>query len=330
MLVGAVIVLGVAAAVLGSLWLSGRGFGSPRVPLDVLVTDAGQLRDGNAVKFRGVQIGRVALIEVEPGGAGVRLHLLLDEQNPLPPDAGALVAAESLFGEWQVELVSKSDYPSFEFFTITPAIQTASENPILGGFTYPDISRLTAAANAISENLQVLTSRVDRAFTDETAQALSSAIRDIQIISQTLRSLVEEQASTIDTLTADVRAAASEIAGAARAGRSTLEQADSLFAGGELASILASLEEVSSNLASFTGELDGASEEFSGLIESADRTFARVDRLTERVESGEGLLGQLFADSTLTDRTTGVLTELELLLRDLRENPGRYVRLSIF
>ena len=46
-LVGVVILLGLAAAVVGSLWLAGSGLGRPAFPVEVLVADVGQLREGN-------------------------------------------------------------------------------------------------------------------------------------------------------------------------------------------------------------------------------------------------------------------------------------------
>jgi phospholipid/cholesterol/gamma-HCH transport system substrate-binding protein len=58
--------------------------------------------------------------------------------------------------------------------------------------------------------------------------------------------------------------------------------------------------------------------------------LARIDRVSARIEAGEGALGRLLVDSTLAVRAEGVLEQLDFLLRDLRENPKRYVRLSIF
>jgi phospholipid/cholesterol/gamma-HCH transport system substrate-binding protein len=55
-----------------------------------------------------------------------------------------------------------------------------------------------------------------------------------------------------------------------------------------------------------------------------------MDRMTAQVEAGEGALGFLMTDTTLVTRAAGALGELSALLRDLQENPHRYVRLSIF
>ena len=40
--------------------------------------------------------------------------------------------------------------------------------------------------------------------------------------------------------------------------------------------------------------------------------------------------GRLLTDSTLALNAEDMLRSLDLLLQDVRENPGRYVRLSIF
>ena len=84
------------------------------------------------------------------------------------------------------------------------------------------------------------------------------------------------------------------------------------------------------NIQAIAANLQEPSAELSAAVTRADSTFARLDRLAAGVEAGEGALGRLLADSTLAVRAEGVLGQLDLLLQDLRENPRRYVRLSIF
>ncbi|HSG49829.1 MAG TPA: MlaD family protein, partial [Longimicrobiales bacterium] len=149
LVVGAVILAGMALGVVGSLWLSGSGFGRPAVPLDVMVADVGQLREGNAVKYRGVPVGRVDRFDLSDAGDGILIRLLLDTELPPIADAAAIVAPESLFGEWQVEIVSRERFPNFDYFEVPEGAVPAPEPdgeppPVLGGFTMPDITRLTA------------------------------------------------------------------------------------------------------------------------------------------------------------------------------------------
>jgi phospholipid/cholesterol/gamma-HCH transport system substrate-binding protein len=328
-LVGAVILLGVAVTVVGTLWLKGSNFGRAAVPLDVLVTEVGQLSEGNQVKFRGVAVGRVTSFEVEPDGNAVRVHLQLDQQLPLPSDVGAVISPESLFGEWQVELVSRSRM-SFDFLAVSDSMARASDVPVLPGFAMPDITRLTAAANEISQNLAVLTDRVDRAFSEETAENIRLAIENISQASSNIRALLDQQATTFAQVTGEVEVAAAEIAAAAEAGRHVLQKADSLMASGQVDSVLVNTERTTSNLSRITGEVAVATDGLPATLARADSAFARLDRLTARIAGGEGVIGQLMTDTALVGKVGSVLTELDLLLADLRENPKRYVRLSIF
>lgn len=328
-LVGVVILAGIAVAVVGTLWLKGSNFGRPSVPIDVLVAEVGQLSEGNQVKFRGVAVGRVTSFDVEPGGEAVRVHLQLDQELPLPSDVGAVISPESLFGEWQVELVSRTRM-AFDFYPVPDTLMAAAEMPVLPGFAMPDITRLTAAANEISQNLAVLTDRVDRAFSEETAENIRLAIENISEASSNIRALLDQQATTFAQVTAEVEVAAGEIAAAAEAGRGFLQRADSLMATGQVDSVLSNTQKTTENLARITGEVAVATEDLPTTLARAESAFARLDRLTAQIAGGQGVLGQLMTDTALVDKVGSVLTELDLLLADLRENPKRYVRLSIF
>jgi phospholipid/cholesterol/gamma-HCH transport system substrate-binding protein len=66
------------------------------------------------------------------------------------------------------------------------------------------------------------------------------------------------------------------------------------------------------------------------MILRVDSTFARLDRMTAKVEAGEGALGMLMGDTVLVRQAQNVLGELTAFLEDLQENPQRYVRLTIF
>lgn len=330
LLVGAVILLGTAVAVAGVLWLSGAGFGLPTYPVDVLVADVGQLREGNQVKFRGVPVGRVASFDVESDGQGIRIHLLLERELPEIGDPGAVVAPESLFGEWQVEIVSMARFPRFNYLEVPEGASVPEGGTLIGGYTLPDITRLTAAANDISLNLAVLTDRVDRAFNDTTAQQVRRTFENIERLSEDLSILARRSSETFEELEGDVRQATADIGAAAAVARSTLERADGIMVSGQVDTIVAAVARGSQDLARVAEILGDERGGLAGAMESLDSTFTRVDRLTARIEAGEGILGQLMTREDLVDRASGALTQLELLLEDLRLNPKRYVRLSIF
>lgn len=324
LLVGLVIIVSGLTAVVGTLWLKGTNFGRPQIEVEVLLRGVGQLNQGNAVKYLGVRKGRVESITVD--GVVVRVSLLLDQDLVLPPDPAVVLGPESLFGDWQAEIVSKIEFPRFPFYEVP-----AGESPnVLGGYALPELSRLSASADLISENLADLTDRLGLAFNDSTATALASAIANLDTIALEIRELVAQQSVVAISVTASADTALSEIERASNAARRTFERLESILTDAQIDTIVANVRIASTGIQEIATNLAQSTEGIEATIERADSTFARLDRISARVESGQGALGRLLVDSTLAIRAEDVLAQIELVLQDLRENPRKYVRLSIF
>lgn len=329
-LVGLVILAALAAAVVGTLWLRGTNWGRAGTPIEVLVTDVAQLSPGNSVKFRGVQIGRVDAIKVEPDGQAVRLFFELQRTVTIPDNAAVLLAPESFFGAWQAEIVTRDQYPGFTFFDVDGRKPEEPGTRLMGGYTLPEMSRLTASAEEISANLAELSGRLEIAFNDQTAANLAQAITDIAAISQQVRDLVTQQTVVASDLTASADSALAEIEAASRAARRSFDRIEGLMGDAQIDSIVTNVRLATASIQKLSADLSSSSGGMAQTMVRADSAFARIDRLTASVEAGHGTIGRLMTDSTLAVRTEGVLEQLDLLLKDLRENPRRYVRLSIF
>jgi phospholipid/cholesterol/gamma-HCH transport system substrate-binding protein len=322
-LVGIVIVAGVFVAVFGTLWLQDAGLGRGTVEVEALVAEVGALMNGNSVKLRGVNIGRVSRIAVEPGGEAVRVTMRIQDNVQLPPDPVVILAPESLFGDWQAEILSRGAYPHFRYYE-------SGDPEVMGGHALPDISRLTAAADQISATLAILTSRVEQTFTEETARNISLAIDNIQEVSERLRELVEVQAGAFSNLAAEVESAAVELGGAASTANVAFQRVEEILGAPGTDEMLADAQAAVGNIRALLEELRTTAQGAQGMVQNADSTFARLDRLMAQIEAGEGAFGHLMKDESLAVRAQDALLELQALLADLKENPQRYVRISIF
>ena len=313
LLVGAVIIIAVVVTVVGTLWLQGTNFGRLPVVVEVLLESAGQLSEGNVVTYRGVRIGRVDGITVEPGGGAVRVTMHLEPDVTLPVDAAVVLGPESLFGGWQAEIVSRASFERFPFFDLASDAQSTPR--LLAGYALPEISRLTASAEQISQNL---------------ADNLSNAIANIEAITQEVHTLVREQSVVATRITASTDSALAEVELAARTARRSFEEIESVVTDAQLDSILSNLSVASVGLRTVANELSDPDGGLSATLGRADSAFIRVDRIAAGLEAGEGSLGRLLTDTAFALRAENVLMQLDLLLQDVRENPRRYVRLSIF
>lgn len=322
-LVGAVIIAAAALLFVGMVWLNGTGLRGDLQVLEARFREVGQLRVGASVKLRGVPVGRVSDVALETGGEGVIVTMRIRRDITLPEDPVVLLAPESFFGAWQVEIHPRSRFPDY-------AYAEAPDPKVLPGFTLPDMSRLTAVADEIAQNMAVLTNRVEIAFTEETALNLRQAIENIQEVSEQLTGLVGSQKKAIDGLSANLEQTTIALGEAAQSIRRTFEQVEESIAEGELVSIMDNVNRTTSRLDSLSTALLAASEEFRRVVNRADGALSVVESVGGKFERGEGSLGLLLQDSSLYADLIQTNLLMQELLRDIKENPRKYIKLSIF
>lgn len=322
-LVGVVIIAALAVIAAGTLWLEGSSFSGERTEVAAVFHEVGQIKSGNPVKLRGVRIGRVQEVEVLADGSGVRVYFRIQDGIRLPPDAAVVLSPESFFGDWQAEIHPRTRFPHADF--ADP--REAGELP---GYALPDISQLTATADRISENLAELTDRVGIAFSDETARNIASLIGNVEEVTERLSDLVTQQAASFTDVTDDVRRATQGIGDAALEAQVALTRMNQLFAQAATGDALDDFVALAANLRTLSEDLQDTNVTVQSMASRVDSAFTALDRVVERAESGEGSLGRLLADPTMAAGMEGTLAELQVLLQDIRENPRRYLRLSIF
>ena len=321
-LVGAVVMLGVAVGVIGTIWLKG-GLGSDQVALRTASTSVGQLVAGASVKFRGVAVGRVEAVSVVPTGEAVMVEMSVRPDLAIPTDAAVVIAPESFFGDWQAEITTRDEYGSLTFYE-------HAEEGVLAGAVLPDFSRLTATADEIARRLTVMSDRFEIAFTEETAMNLRHLIDNLGVISDDLTRMIAQQAARFDELAVGVSESAREFTSAARVARATIERVDGLLADANVGTILGDAGESMENVKTLTGDMRAAMAEMRTAARQGAATMTRLDSLLAQAESGEGLLGRLLRDRALAEGATETVNSLNQLLADIKENPTRYLSFSIF
>ena len=321
-LVGLVVILGIAVGVVGTIWLQG-GLGRDMVEVRAATANVGQLVAGAAVKFRGVSVGHVDAVTVTPNGEAVMVHMSVRPDLVIPPNAAVLLAPESVFGDWQAEILAQSDLD-------LPYLEDYPEDGVLPGAALPDFSRLTATADEIAHNLTVISERFQIAFTEETALHVRSAIENIGEVSDGLSEIIAQQEARFEDLAEGVNASAAELGAAARVARISFERIDSIIMNAGAETMAADASATLSNLRSLTGELNTSLSDMRSAAQRADTTFARLDALLIAAESGDGSVGKLLGDPALADGAIEAVQELRALLADIQENPRRYLSFSIF
>ena len=346
--VGVVVIVAIVVLVAAAFWLSGKPWGVEQREVTAIFYEVGELRDGNPVKYRGVQIGQIESIDLAAEGSGVLVTMLVQPTVDMPVQPAVLLSPASLFGDWQAELISMSQQPDLVFATTT-------QEGVFPGASLPDITELTAVGARIAEDLEVLSERVDVAFTEETALRIRQTIENIEDISQQLTGFVEQQTRTYATMGDNMLAATQNVAEVT----ATVER----VAGGveqEIPLIVANARQASQNLENLSLRIEAATQglptfmaradttmqimtdvarnvdgaiaqlepqisEVGPLLARADTAMASLQRVTDRIESGEGTLGRLMEDPALYEETQAAIATLRRLMADMQANPGKYI-----
>jgi phospholipid/cholesterol/gamma-HCH transport system substrate-binding protein len=96
--VGGLVLVGIGLFVAGTMWLSGKEFGTRGHTVQVQFADVGNMKEGNPVKVSGVQLGSVRSIRFEDVGR-VMVTLSLDRRIQPRLDATAAMEGVGLVGD---------------------------------------------------------------------------------------------------------------------------------------------------------------------------------------------------------------------------------------
>ena len=95
-----------------------------------------------------------------------------------------------------------------------------------------------------------------------------------------------------------------------------------------LGPVISNVGQMTSNLATFSGQL--SSMHLDSLMLSLQSTTAQLQQVSQQLRSKDNTAGLLLNDPALYIRLDSLVRSADHLMRDLKENPKRYVRLSIF
>lgn len=346
--VGVFVLLGLVLLILGALWLADTPWGEDQRELRAIFLEVGELKEGNPLKYRGVQVGRVMTIGLAGRGEGVIVEMQLDPDVVLPPQPAVVLAPASLFGDWQANLITMSDMADLQF-------TTASGDNILPGATLPDITELTAVGARIADDLQTLSERVQLAFTEETALDIRRTIENVESMSETMTGFVEQQTQTYSGVSQNVLQATRDIQEATRT-----VTALATVVGSEVSAIVANARTASQNLEELSTRLEGATQGVPAMVARADTTLANFGELAStanqvlqalqpqaqevgpmlvqaraamtqlngimtRLETGDGTAARLMNDPALYEEVQRLISTMNRLMADVQANPGRYI-----
>ena len=286
-------ITGLVALVLllaGIAWIKDYRVGQRKHTLTARFEEVGNLSEGDPVSVRGVKKG--AVTQVKLLDQGVEVSIEIDRDVILHPDASVRIANIGFMGEKFLSLDPGTAPGRFDTHRPLPGrFQSGVPEAVSGA------GELINQATEVSSRLNVLLDALDPA-------TLERAAKNVERMSSSLSTTVDQNRDDMRQAVLDFKSAAHQIRMVA-ANNS---------------------EQVGTSIRDF----GTASRRLIALSDKLSVTADGLQRVVARVDNRQGSIGKALADSALYDELRETVRNTNDLVRDIKKNPKRYIKLGIF
>ena len=339
-----VLTLGIVAVFLSSvlIFLLAGGTGDlfeHRATLITYMPDAAGIAKADEVRLNGIRIGKVQKAELVRGYDKARqvraeVRILARYLKEIPEDSQTAISADSLVGD--------------KFLAITEgkSLTAVREGAVLRGEPYREAAdrahQIEALHNDLTQLDQIL---VELSSPDtqsgqlfQSSQLYNSLLTGLDVFHTTLHKFTSPQSdlgkafytlevyNDIENFIRSVDAALAGIQSGdgmlGRAFASDNQYNEALRAIEDLRSFLADANAGKGGWGAWLQD-DSNYRQITGVLAGASRSIDELNR-------GDGKLSQLLANAQFYESLTGSLRQIEAMLRDLRQDPRKYLRVHPF
>lgn len=282
----------------GIRFMSGLDVFSRNVEYLAAYDQVSGVQEASAVTMKGVKIGSVAHIELNPTESDkVILHLIVRRSYRIPIDSEARIFSDGFLGGKAIEIVYGH---SHEYLSEGDTIRSSRDRDLMDvagselDFFKQKFSMIAEELNRTLRNLNTIM--------ESNATNLEATISHLESITEDVAELLAAEKQTIGTAVEDLAAFSSMLS-------KNSPRIDSLIEGAN--GIVMALDQ-------------------NAFAEKLTETVEELNTLARKIDEGNGTLGQLMNDREMYDNLTAASENLSLLLADLKANPARYVHLSVF
>lgn len=293
----------------GVNYLKGKDVFSRQIVFYAVYDNVGGLLETNPVSVSGVNIGQVDRIAFHPDGSGrVVVRALIDRQINIPVNSEAIIAATDIFGFKGLEVNLGNDTNTIKSGdTLTGFFKASPGEVITDEFDKikDQASLITAQVDSVLTSINSILSTRNRTMFDNIVQNLEISTATLNNTMQHIDMITQKEADKLSNIMTGIESIVANF----EDNNETIDQ------------VIKNLADVSDIL---------VSEEFVSAIENAGEAMESLRIIMHNIEQGQGTAGLIMQDETLYHKLTESSEQLELLLEDIRENPGKYFRISVF
>ena len=307
--VGIVTTLAIGCFIYGFNFLKGRDLFSSQRKFYAVYSNIDGLVEANPLMINGFKVGIVGKILLANDTTGnIIVTLLLDNDVKIPNNSVAKVVSSDILGSKAVELQLGS---GMIYAESGDTLKSAMEDN-LGQSVNKIVAPLQKKASDLLSSIDSVMVVVQQVF-DENARAnlsksfesIKLAITSLETTSYRLDTMVNSEKSKISSILTKVNTLATTLA----------NNSD------KLGNVINNFSNISDSL---------AKSNLTSVIKNADVALGQASEIMTKINTGQGTMGMLVNNDSLYRKLDKSSEDLDKLLKDLRINPERYVRISVF
>lgn len=301
--VGILAVVAIALLIIGYSFLKGNDVFTRENTFYAMYTRVDGLTASKPILVNGFQIGRVSSMELQPDGR-IRTEFKVTRNYAIPSNTIARISSTDLLGGKAI-VFELGDSPTYA----EPGDELqAGVQPNIMEQVEPIQKRAEDIAAVLDSVLSSINNTINAEFQRDFQRSINSianSLQSIERITNQVDGLVGRERTRIGDIMANIESITENF-------RANNEQ---------ITHIMVNLNQITDQV---------AKADFSQTVTSANNAMADFQAIADRINQGEGSLGMLLNDEQLYDNLNNASKNLDDLIIDLKERPGRYVHFSVF
>ncbi len=307
--VGLTFVVATAILIWGLMFLKGLELLKTSRTYYAVYDQVNGLVAANPISIKGLKVGQVKKLYFDPQNPKniiVELYILGD--YPIAKNSSARIFSSSLLGAPEVEIIPGDS----KVMAKSGDTLMSSTEATLGQEVNKQLLPLKTKAENLISSIDSIAIIVQQVLNKNTRENLVEAIEHVK---QTLGNIAHTT-QNLDTLMGSQRNNLSKIISNVESISSNLKQNND-----KITNILTNFSSVSDSL---------AKARIPSTIAQLNKAIGDLDLVLQKINKGEGTVGQLLTNEQLFKEVEKAARDLNLLLEDIRKNPGKYVKVSVF
>lgn len=300
--VGGVALITIVAFILLYEFLKGTALFTSTDTYHIVYDNIAGLTESNPVEVNGYQAGVVQDVKLINDGSGLILvSLSVDKHFNIPEDTKAEITTATLIAGMKIVL------------HMGESTRMCSDHDTLSGYVATSIiDRLSQTISPLEDNITSIVTRLDSVvtalntvFTPEMTGDIRSTMSNVSDVTAGLKEISDSRKDELMSAISDIQAFTAMLS----ANSSTLD------------STLRNLGAISDAV---------AKADLATSLTSLRSSLTGLDTIVTGISRGEGSAGKLVTNDSLYTNLSNSLYSLDLLLRDMKDNPKKYVHFSLF